>query len=148
MLPKTFPPFPERNDIEIYGQLNPAKEVGGDLYDFFIRDEKLYFCIGDVSGKGVPASLVMAVIRTLFRTISFREASVKLTGDPGTQTVWGTVLLKLMDEGGRCIDYIPFLPGPHSSDKHMHIRIPMTWEHQAGRASVSLVSTYHQCSNY
>ena len=74
MLPKTFPPFPERNDIEIYGQLNPAKEVGGDLYDFFIRDEKLYFCIGDVSGKGVPASLVMAVIRTLFRTISFREA--------------------------------------------------------------------------
>ena len=81
-------------------------------------------------------------------TISFREASVKLTGDPGTQTVWGTVLLKLMDEGGRCIDYIPFLPGPHSSDKHMHIRIPMTWEHQAGRASVSLVSTYHQCSDY
>ena len=74
MLPKTFPPYPERNDVEIYGQLNPAKEVGGDLYDFFIRDEKLFFCIGDVSGKGVPASLVMAVIRTLFRTISFREA--------------------------------------------------------------------------
>ena len=74
MLPKIFPPFPDRNDIEIYGQQNPAKEVGGDLYDFYIRDEKLFFCIGDVSGKGVPASLVMAVIRTLFRTISYREA--------------------------------------------------------------------------
>ena len=74
MLPKTFPPFPDRNDLEIYGQLIPAKEVGGDLYDFYIRDEKLFFCIGDVSGKGVPASLVMAVTRTLFRTISFKEA--------------------------------------------------------------------------
>ena len=67
MLPKTFPAFPDRNDIEIYGSLTPAKAVGGDLYDFFIRDEKLFFCIGDVSGKGVPASLVMAVTRTLFR---------------------------------------------------------------------------------
>lgn len=74
MLPKIFPPYPDRNDIEIFGQLTPAKEVGGDLYDFYIRDEKLFFCIGDVSGKGVPASLVMAVIRTLFRTISYREA--------------------------------------------------------------------------
>ena len=74
MLPKIFPPFPDRNDIEIFGLQTPAKEVGGDLYDFYIRDEKLFFCIGDVSGKGVPASLVMAVIRTLFRTISFREA--------------------------------------------------------------------------
>ena len=52
----------------------PAKAVGGDLYDFFIRDEKLFFCIGDVSGKGVPASLVMAVSRTLFRNISAHTA--------------------------------------------------------------------------
>ena len=70
MLPKTFPAFPERDDIDIYGLVNPAKAVGGDLYDFFIRDEKLFFCIGDVSGKGVPASLVMAVTRSLFRNIS------------------------------------------------------------------------------
>ena len=74
MLPKTFPPFPERHDIEIYGVLKPAKAVGGDLYDFFIRDEKIFFCIGDVSGKGVPASLVMAVSRTLFRNISAHTA--------------------------------------------------------------------------
>ena len=70
MLPKTYPAFPNRNDIDIFGQVMPAKAVGGDLYDFFIRDEKLFFCIGDVSGKGVPASLVMAVTRSLFRNIA------------------------------------------------------------------------------
>ena len=70
MLPKTFPPYPERDDVDIYGMLTPAKDVGGDLFDFYIRDEKLFFCIGDVSGKGVPASLVMAMTRSLFRNIS------------------------------------------------------------------------------
>ena len=75
MVPKSFPPYPERNDVGIFASLTPAKEVGGDLYDFYIRDEKLFFCIGDVAGKGVPASLVMAVTRSLFRTISAHEAS-------------------------------------------------------------------------
>ena len=70
MLPKTFPPYPERDDIDIYGTLTPAKAVGGDLFDFFIRDEKLFFCIGDVSGKGIPASMFMAVTRSLFHNIS------------------------------------------------------------------------------
>ena len=74
MLPKTYPAFPDRSDVDIYGLVNPAKAVGGDLYDFFIRDEKLFFCIGDVSGKGVPASLVMAVTRSLFRNISSHVA--------------------------------------------------------------------------
>ena len=74
MLPKTFPAFPDREDIELFASLTPAKAVGGDLYDFFIRDEKLFFCIGDVSGKGVPASLVMAVSRTLFRNIATHTA--------------------------------------------------------------------------
>ena len=70
MLPKTYPAFPNRTDIDIFGEVTPAKAVGGDLYDFFVRDEKLFFCIGDVSGKGVPASLVMAVTRSLFRNIA------------------------------------------------------------------------------
>ncbi len=74
MLPKAFPPYPERHDIDIYGSLKPAKGVGGDLFDFYIRDEKLIFCIGDVSGKGVPASLFMAVTRSLFRNISAHVA--------------------------------------------------------------------------
>ena len=74
MLPKTFPAYPNRTDVDVYGQVTPAKAVGGDLYDFFIRDEKLFFCIGDVSGKGVPASLVMAVTRSLFRNIAAHTA--------------------------------------------------------------------------
>ena len=74
MLPKIFPAYPERDDIDIFGQLTPAKAVGGDLFDFFIRDEKLFFCIGDVSGKGVPAALVMAVTRAQFRTVSSHES--------------------------------------------------------------------------
>ena len=73
MLPKTFPPYPERADVDIFASLVPAKEVGGDFYDFHIRDEKLFFCVGDVSGKGVPASLVMAVTRSLFRSVTTQE---------------------------------------------------------------------------
>ena len=75
MLPKTFPPYPERDDIDIYGSLTPAKGIGGDLFDFYIRDEHLFFCIGDVSGKGVPAALVMATTRSLFRNISNHESA-------------------------------------------------------------------------
>ncbi len=75
MVPKIFPPFPERNDLDMSATIVPAKEVGGDLYDFYIRDEKLFFCVGDVSGKGIPASLVMAVTRTMFRTVSAHEDS-------------------------------------------------------------------------
>lgn len=70
MIPKIFPPFPDRKNLDIYACLIPAKEVGGDLYDFFIRDEKLFFTIGDVSGKGIPASLFMAITRSLFRIMA------------------------------------------------------------------------------
>ena len=65
--------FPERTDLDMAATLVPAKEVGGDLYDFFIRDDKLFFCIGDVSGQGIPASLVMAVTRTSFRNVAARQ---------------------------------------------------------------------------
>ena len=75
MIPKIFPPYPERSDVDMFAAVVPAKEVGGDLYDFYTREEKLFFCIGDVSGKGVPASLVMAVTRSLFRTVSAHEKS-------------------------------------------------------------------------
>ena len=72
MLPKQMAQD-ERDDLDIYTSLTAAKEVGGDLFDFFVRNEKLYFCIGDVSGKGVPASLVMAVVHSLFRMACTRE---------------------------------------------------------------------------
>ena len=61
------------NDVDIFGSLVPAREVGGDLYDFFIRDEKLFFCIGDVSGKGAPSAMVMGVVHSMFRAFSAHE---------------------------------------------------------------------------
>ena len=74
MLPVKFPTRDDRDDVQLYASLTPAKEVGGDLFDFYFRDEKLFFCIGDVSGKGVPASLFMAVTRSTFRTVSAHES--------------------------------------------------------------------------
>ncbi len=67
MVPHTFP---QRNDLDIYAQMTLAKEVGGDLYDFLIIGSQLYFCVGDVSGKGVPASLFMAQAIRLFRAMA------------------------------------------------------------------------------
>ncbi|MDT8899865.1 SpoIIE family protein phosphatase [Anaeroselena agilis] len=68
LVPKTFPPFPNRREFELYAVMNPARQVGGDFYDFFMPDdEHICVAIGDVSGKGVPAALFMAVTRTLLR---------------------------------------------------------------------------------
>jgi len=68
ILPRTFPPFPERDDFEIYAETLPAREMGGDFYDFFLIDaERLGFVIADVSGKGVPAAIFMAVTRSLLK---------------------------------------------------------------------------------
>lgn len=70
ILPKIFPPpFPTRPEFDLYATMRPAREVGGDLYDFFmIDDQHLCFTVGDVSGKGVPAALFMAITQTLVKT--------------------------------------------------------------------------------
>lgn len=70
LIPHKFPPFPDRKEISIFACLHPARDVGGDLYDYFISNDYLYFCIGDVSGKGVPASLFMTATHYLFRTVA------------------------------------------------------------------------------
>jgi sigma-B regulation protein RsbU (phosphoserine phosphatase) len=76
LLPKTFPAFPERREFDIYAVLEAAKEVGGDLYDFFFIDgERFCFAVGDVSGKGVPAALFMVITRTLIKTKAARGLS-------------------------------------------------------------------------
>ena len=68
MLPRIFPPYPDRKEFEIYASMNPAKEVGGDFYDFFlIDDDHLALVIADVSGKGVPAALFMVIAKTLIK---------------------------------------------------------------------------------
>ena len=75
MVPKTFPAFPERDDIDVYAAMKPAREVGGDLYDYLLCGNRLYFCIGDVAGKGIPAALIMAQAQSLFRTFANENQS-------------------------------------------------------------------------
>ena len=69
VLPRVFPPFPERNEFDLFASMTPAREVGGDFYDFFIiDDDHMGFVIADVSGKGVPAALLMMVSRVLIKS--------------------------------------------------------------------------------
>lgn len=113
MLPKVFPPFLDRLDLNIYGIVHPAKEVGGDLYDFYVRHDKLFFCVGDVSGKGVPASLVMATIRSLFRNVTAHEERaaeiVKQMNDSlaeqNEQNMFVTLFLGVLDTSNGELDY-------------------------------------------
>ena len=73
LLPVNEPSLRRIGDVRVEGRLIPAKAVGGDLYNAFVRDEKLFFCIGDVSGKGIPSALIMAIIQALFRNMASRE---------------------------------------------------------------------------
>src|SRR6058998_1295371 len=76
ILPREFPPFPSRTDFAIHARMVPAREVGGDFYDFFLLDkDRLGFVIGDVSGKGVPAAIFMAVCRTLLKATALQNLS-------------------------------------------------------------------------
>lgn len=78
MLPRIFPPFPDRKEFSLFATMEPAKQVGGDFYDFFFMDdEHLCFAVGDVSDKGVPASLFMAITKTLIKI----KATKGLTSD-------------------------------------------------------------------
>jgi sigma-B regulation protein RsbU (phosphoserine phosphatase) len=73
IVPRRFPPFPHRSDVAVHASMVPARSVGGDFYDyFFVDDQRLVFTIGDVTGKGVPAALYMAVTRTLLRATASR----------------------------------------------------------------------------
>ena len=105
MLPTRFPPFPDVPGLSAYGKVIPAKEVGGDLIDFYIRDHRLFFCIGDVSGKGVPAALIMAVTRSLFRsTTSYMDSAAQIVTQmndslsrDNDQNMFVTLLLGILD---------------------------------------------------
>jgi phosphoserine phosphatase RsbU/P len=85
ILPRDIPAFPDHDDFDLYVIMEPAKEVGGDLYDYFMLDEnRLFFLIGDVSDKGVPAALFMAVTKTLFK-------SNALSGNASVDEIMGKV---------------------------------------------------------
>lgn len=98
LVPKTFPPFPEREDFDLYATLEPARQIGGDYYDFFMSDEQhICLAVADVSGKGMPAALFMAVTRTLLRALQ----------EPGAGPA--TVLERLNDELARDNDAAMFV---------------------------------------
>ncbi|MBR6283178.1 MAG: SpoIIE family protein phosphatase [Muribaculaceae bacterium] len=101
MLPSELPAT-MRDDVRVQGMLLPAREVGGDLYDHFIRAEKLYFCIGDVSGKGVPAALVMAATRNLLR------ASTQHESNPARVM---TAMNKVLTDGNDTLMFVTFFIG-------------------------------------
>ena len=98
--------FPERDDLDLYASMTPAKEVGGDLYGYLLLGDLLYFCLGDVSGKGVPASLFMAQATRLFRTLAAQKMQPAeiathindaLSGDDNEQGMFVTMFIGLAD---------------------------------------------------
>lgn len=102
ILPKLFPAFPERREFDIHASIEPAKEVGGDLYDFFfIDDDHFCFLVGDVSGKGVPAAFFMAVTKTLIKVVAERKV------DPGA--VLAKVNNDLAEDNESCMFVTLFL---------------------------------------
>ena len=103
MVPRTFP---ERPDLDLYASMTPAKEVGGDLYGYLLTGDKLYFALGDVSGKGVPASLFMAQATRLFRTLAAQQLmpaeiatqiNEALSGEDNETSMFVTMFLGLVD---------------------------------------------------
>lgn len=98
MIPRNFPAFPDRPEFSIHAFMKPAQQVGGDLYDFFMLDEHhLFFTIGDVSGKGVPAALTMANFVTLIKVLAAEEHQPD------------NLLLRLNREFSRINDYMMFV---------------------------------------
>ena len=103
MLPNVFP---DREGLDMYASMTPAKEVGGDLYGYLLKDDNLYFCLGDVSGKGVPASLFMAQVTRLFRTLANQQLSPSdicthmndaLSGDENPTNMFVTLFVGMVD---------------------------------------------------
>ena len=103
MLPSTFPDY---EGLDMYASMNPAREVGGDLYGYVLHDDKLYFALGDVSGKGVPASLFMAQATRLFRTLAAQgmmpadiciRMNDALSGEDNVNGMFVTLFLGLID---------------------------------------------------
>ena len=80
LVPHMFPPFPDRKGVDLAACLHPARQVGGDLYDYFLHGDSLYFCIGDVSGKGVQAALFMAATHYLFRSMAAGTSVAEAAG--------------------------------------------------------------------
>ena len=106
--------FPKREGLDMYAMMIPAKEVGGDLYGYQLQGDRLYFCLGDVSGKGVPASLFMAQVTRLFRTLATQNLmpvdictriNDALSGEDNEQCMFATFFIGLVDLNSGHLDY-------------------------------------------
>lgn len=114
ILPKTFPAFPDRKEFDIYAKMIPAKEVGGDLYDFFMIDKyRLGVIIGDVSGKGIASALLMAVCKTLLKTTACKGIPAddvlsevnKMLVDESPSNMFVTVFYGVLDTRNGAFEY-------------------------------------------
>ena len=159
MLPEKFPTKADRDDVQIYASLTPAKEVGGDLFDFYFRDDKLFFCIGDVSGKGVPASLFMAVTRSVFRTVSVHESMPDhivttmnaIIADMNKTQMFVTIFVGVLDLPTGRLHYCnaghdaPLLLGDGikelTCDPNIHVGFLPSWEYSLQEAQISTGTT-------
>ena len=106
--------FPKREGLDMYAMMEPAKEVGGDLYGYLLHGDYLYFCVGDVSGKGVPASLFMAQATRLFRTLAAQDMKPAeilihindaLSGDDNKKSMFVTLFLGLLNLNTGHLDF-------------------------------------------
>ena len=110
LLPQSFP---EHSYIDLYATQTPARDVGGDLYDYFVHNGRLLFCIGDVSGKGVPAALLMAVMRSMFRSEAHRGDSAAEIVETMNRNLceeytggdFVTMFVGILDLNSGCLDY-------------------------------------------
>ncbi len=114
ILPKMFPPFPDRKEFDIYAKMIPAREVGGDLYDFFMIDKaRVGVIIGDVSGKGIPAAMFMAVSKTLLKATALKgippdsclESVNKVLVDESLPSMFVTVFYGIFDTRNGSFEY-------------------------------------------
>ena len=144
--------FPERQDLVIHAMLTPAKAVGGDLYDFFLRDNRLYFCIGDVSGKGVPAALVMTTVCGAFRLLAESESEParivsrmnEMIIRDNSMTIFVTFFAGVLDLDTGHLRYCnaghkaPLVDGqPLSVEKNLPIGAMPDWEFKAQEADLA-----------
>lgn len=137
LLPKVFSPFPGHPSLELYAKQRPAREVGGDFYDFFISGDKLVFTVGDVSGKGIPAAIVMAVTKSLFRAFASsnpepsdiaRRLNASLT-DNNEANMFVTMFICMLDLNTRMLSWCnaghnpPLTISSDAAPEYMHPRV-------------------------
>ncbi len=135
MLPCIFPPFPEAEEFELYATMTPAKEVGGDFYDFYrLDDQRLAVVIADVSGKGIPAAMVMVIAKTLIKnhlTYGFEPAEAftavnKILCEGNENDMFVTAWAGILDTETGCLTYVNAGHNPpvitHSDGKSEFLR--------------------------